>query len=268
MIEDKVAFIKSLYTPRTKDCSKEISRDGVKDFYEEIRELLFFEAYHTEFDEKRVAFLLASSEERFKHFANVCNCQKPLTYDELLSALPNLKKLFVSDIEAIYDGDPAARSHLEIVLSYPGFIAISAHRLAHLLLKGGYPFIARVISEYAHSRTGIDIHPGAEIASGFFIDHGTGIVIGETTKIGEHVKLYQGVTLGALSLKDGRKLEGQKRHPTIEDNVTIYAGATILGGTTIIGHDSIIGSNAYITSSVPPFSLVRVNPFDLKIDKR
>jgi len=159
------------------------------------------------------------------------------------------------DAEAAYKGDPAARNIDEVILAYPGFYAIFVHRVAHEFRKLGLDLMARIMSEYAHSKTGIDIHPGATIGESFFIDHGTGVVIGETTEIGKNAKIYQGVTLGALSFPkdhDGNIIKGQKRHPTIEDNVTIYAGATILGGNTVIGEGAVIGGNVWITESVPP----------------
>ncbi len=164
--------------------------------------------------------------------------------------LPSIYQKLTQDVQAMYEGDPAAKSTSEVIRTYPGFYAIAAYRLAHLLLKLGVKIIPRIITEHAHSKTGIDIHPGAKIGDYFCIDHGTGIVIGETTVIGNHVKVYQGVTLGALSVnkEDAKK----KRHPTIEDNVVIYAGATILGGNTTIGRDSIIGGNVWITRSLPP----------------
>ncbi len=162
--------------------------------------------------------------------------------------------MLFSDLEAIFEFDPAAKSKEEIVLSYPGFFAISIYRIAHILWQLNVPVIPRIISEHVHGKTGIDIHPGATIGSRFFIDHGTGIVIGETAVIGNNVKLYQGVTLGALTVK---KTEAEiKRHPTLQDNVTVYANATILGGTTVIGHHSLVGGNAFITGSVVPYSLV------------
>jgi len=172
-----------------------------------------------------------------------------------LESLPRIRRVLAKDIQAAYDGDPAAHCIDEIILSYPAAYAVTAYRVAHELHVMGVPILPRMLTELAHSRTGIDIHPGAEIGESFFIDHGTGVVIGETTIIGNHVKLYQGVTLGALSFpKDekGRLIRGQKRHPTIEDNVVIYAGATILGGETIIGEGSIIGGNVWLTESVSP----------------
>ena len=177
----------------------------------------------------------------------------------LIVALPDVKCTLQQDVTAAYEGDPAARSSMEVVMSYPGIYAITVHRLAHSLYQQEVPIIPRVMSEHAHTRTGIDIHPGAQIGPGFFIDHGTGVVIGETCTIGRRVKLYPGVTLGALSFaKDaqGRLVKGTKRHPDVEDGVVIYAGATILGGDTRIGHDSVIGANVWLIHSVPPFSKV------------
>ena len=179
-----------------------------------------------------------------------------------LERLPEIRKTLTTDVQAAYDGDPAAKTIDEVVISYPGVLAITVHRIAHQLRQQEIPLLPRVISEYAHSVTGIDIHPGATIGSSFFIDHGTGVVIGETTEIGERVRIYQGVTLGALSLpKDEvEQLRHEKRHPTIEDDVTIYAGATILGGETVIGRSSVIGGSVWITSSVPSGTKVFLAP--------
>jgi serine O-acetyltransferase len=176
-----------------------------------------------------------------------------------LESIPSIRRMLAKDIQAAFDGDPAAHCIDEIILSYPAVYAITAYRAAHELNEMGVPLLPRMLTELAHSRTGIDMHPGAQIGESFFIDHGTGVVIGETTIIGNNVKLYQGVTLGALSFpKDekGRLIRGQKRHPTIEDNVVIYAGATILGGDTIIGEGSVIGGNVWLTESVPAGSRV------------
>ena len=170
-------------------------------------------------------------------------------------ALPDIHRALLLDAEAINLGDPAAESLDEVILAYPGFTAIAIHRLAHALYGRRVPIFPRLLSEYAHQVTGIDIHPGATIGASFAIDHGTGIVIGESTVIGNNVKLYQGVTLGALSV--AKNLAKQKRHPTIEDNVVIYAQAVILGGDTVIGHDSVIGGNAWLTHSVAPYSVVQ-----------
>jgi serine O-acetyltransferase len=178
-----------------------------------------------------------------------------------------IREILQSDVEAAYDGDPAATNTDEVILAYPGLLAITVHRIAHELSLLEVPLLPRIMSEYAHSQTGIDIHPGAKIGKHFFIDHGTGVVIGETTDIGENVKIYQGVTLGALSFpKDerGRLIRGTKRHPTLEDDVTIYANATILGGTTVIGKGAIIGGNVFITSSVPSKCTVSLKSPELK----
>jgi serine O-acetyltransferase len=187
---------------------------------------------------------------------------------EFLSKLPELRERLATDVSAAFDGDPAAYNSDEIISSYPGLHAITAYRLAHELHTLEVPLIPRVMTEHAHSVTGIDIHPGAVIGHHFFIDHGTGIVIGETTVIGNHVKIYQGVTLGGLSTRGGQALKGTKRHPTIEDHVTIYSGASIFGGATVIGEGVVIGSNAFITKSVPEKTRVSVkNPeMQYKVD--
>jgi serine O-acetyltransferase len=175
--------------------------------------------------------------------------------DEFIASLPDVRKILWTDIDAAYEGDPAAKSYEEIILAYPSLEAISIYRMAHLLYNK-VPLLPRIMTEWAHSRTGIDIHPGAEIGSHFFIDHGTGVVVGETTKIGSHVKIYQGVSFIAKSLAAGQALRGKKRHPTLEDGVCIYAGTTVMGGDTVIGADSTIGANVFLTRSVPPRSLV------------
>lgn len=168
-----------------------------------------------------------------------------------------------TDVQAAFDGDPAAFNRNEIILSYPGLYTITINRIAHELFKLSVPLIPRIMTEHAHSQTGIDIHPGATIGKYFFMDHGTGIVVGETTIIGDNVKVYQGVTIGALSTRGGQKLKGVKRHPTIEDNVTIYSGASVLGGETVIGRNSVIGSNAFITSSIAPETRVSIKNQEL-----
>ena len=180
-----------------------------------------------------------------------------------LKTIPKIRALLDTDLTAAFDGDPAATSKDEILYSYPGIRAIMIHRMAHELYLLKVPIIPRIMSEYAHSTTGVDIHPGASIGKYFFIDHATGIVIGETTVIGDNVKLYQGVTLGALSTRGGQSLRNKHRHPTIEDNVTIYSGASILGGNTVIGHDSVIGGNTFITESVKPGSRVAAKAQEL-----
>ena len=187
---------------------------------------------------------------------------------EFFRNIPKVRALVQTDLEAAFEGDPAASGKEEIVFSYPGLFAITVYRLAHVLQELGVPMIPRIMTEYAHSVTGIDIHPGATIGEHFFIDHGTGIVVGETTVIGRGVKIYQGVTLGALSTRGGQSLRGKRRHPTIEDNVTIYAGASILGGDTVIGRDSVIGSNAFITQSVAPNTTVTNKSAELQMKSR
>ncbi len=181
------------------------------------------------------------------------------TVKAFLEALPKLRDLLFTDLDATFEGDPAAKSKEEIVFSYPGFYAITVYRVAHLLYTLGVPFIPRIMTEHAHGKTGIDIHPGATIGEYFFIDHGTGIVIGETTIIGKRVKIYQNVTLGALSPRKGQSLSGVKRHPTVEDDVTIYSGASILGGETVVGSGAVIGGNCFVTESVQAGARVRNN---------
>ena len=187
---------------------------------------------------------------------------------EFFRAIPGVRAVAQTDVEAFYEGDPAAFSMDEIIFCYPGLFAITVYRLAHVLYEQGVPMLPRIMTEHAHSITGIDINPGATIGKYFFIDHGTGIVIGETTVIGDHVKVYQGVTLGALTTRGGQSLRGKKRHPTIEDNVTIYAGASILGGGTVIGRDSVIGSNVFITHSIPTCTTVSVKSQELQFKPR
>ena len=187
---------------------------------------------------------------------------------EFLDRIPKIREYIETDVQAAFDGDPAAYNKEEIVLCYPGLLASTVNRLAHELFLLKVPLIPRMMTEYAHSRTGIDIHPGATIGRYFFMDHGTGIVVGETSVIGEHVKIYQGVTIGALSTRGGQSLRGAKRHPTIEDDVTIYAGASILGGETVIGKGSVIGSNVFITSSVKPGTRMSVKTQELVIRHR
>ncbi len=197
--------------------------------------------------------------------AQVLDAQAQELTVRFLEQLPAVRALLQTDLEAAFDGDPAARSMDEIIIAYPGLQAIMINRLAHVLFLLGIPLIPRIMTEYAHSRTGIDIHPGATIGRYFFIDHGTGIVIGETTIIGDYVKIYQGVTLGALSTRGGQSLRGKQRHPTIEDRVTIYSGASVLGGDTVIGHDAVIGGSAFITESVAPGMRVSVKSQELEI---
>lgn len=206
----------------------------------------------------RILKILSSETEKALLYAKKESCEESCRREaekistELIESIPEIRKQAVKDAEAALNGDPAAKSIEEIILSYPGPEAILVHRIAHFLNLRNVPIIPRIMSEYIHGKTGIDIHPGATIGESFFIDHGTGVVVGETCVIGNNVKLYQGVTLGALSVK--KSLSGKKRHPTIEDDVTIYSGATILGGETVIGKGSTIGGNVWLTESVPPYS--------------
>lgn len=216
--------------------------------------------YHMFFEQIACAFAYEESEVHASEIAGVPDEENQRKAErvcsEFFEQLPRIQKLLLKDVQAGYDGDPAAQSKEEIIFSYPGLFAIFVYRIAHELYIRQVPFIPRIMTEYAHAKTGIDINSGAQIGESFFIDHGTGIVIGETTIIGDHVKLYQGVTLGGLSTRGGQKLSGKKRHPTIENNVTIYAGATILGGETVIGENSVVGGNTFITSSIPANSKV------------
>jgi serine O-acetyltransferase len=184
---------------------------------------------------------------------------------ELLGSLPGIRELLQTDTEAAYNGDPAALSKEEVIVAYPFIEAIAVQRLAHELYLKNIPLIPRIMTEWAHTRTGMDLHPGAQIGTHFFVDHCTGTVIGETSIIGNHVKMYQGVGLVARSLAAGQQLRGQQRHPTIEDNVTIYAGATIMGGDTVVGEGSTIGANVFLTTSVPPHSLVIQEEANVKV---
>ena len=182
--------------------------------------------------------------------------------------LPELQRILFDDVQAAFDGDPAAQSKEEVIYSYPGFYAVFVYRIAHEFYRHNVPLIPRIMTEYAHTKTGVDINAGAQIGRFFFIDHATGVVIGETCVIGEHVKIYQGVTLGALSLRKGQGLKGIKRHPTIEDNVTIYSNASVLGGETVIGHDTVIAGSTFVTESVPPNSRVTAQGISTRVFTR
>ncbi len=202
--------------------------------------------------------------------ASVSNCApraQELT-QVFLRRLPEIRSVLVRDVQAAFDGDPAATNLDEVVLAYPGLLAVSVYRIAHALYDLGVPMMARIMTEWAHSKTGCDIHPGATIGAGFFVDHATGVVIGETTQIGEGVKLYQGVTLGALSFPrdaSGQIIRGKKRHPTVESGSTLYANATVLGGQTVIGADSVIGGSVFLTHSVPARSRVSLKEPELRV---
>ncbi|MDR2088117.1 MAG: serine acetyltransferase [Clostridiales Family XIII bacterium] len=233
---------------------KRLREDGVEYFVGELLENLI---YNIERQIRRALRTRVRDEQR------VAEDAKRMTR-AFLETLPKIRRLLAMDVDASFDGDPAATGKDEIILSYPGIYAIMVSRLAHELYLLDVPLIPRMMTEYAHSLTGIDIHPGAEIGHHFFLDHGTGIVVGETTIIGNYVKIYQGVTLGALSTSGGRLLNGVKRHPTIEDCVTIYSGASIFGGDTVIGEGTVIGSSAFITKSVPRNTRVSVKDPDLQ----
>jgi len=250
-------FIKSLFKRNAKCFSGFPDKGAVEHFIDELYTLLFLP---NDIDHKCEAQLKEQFESLQARFADLLKdvIQDPVRVKHIteayFDALPSIYEMLLKDAEALLQSDPAAKSLEEVMAAYPGFYATAVHRLAHELYEHKVPVIPRLFSEYAHGKTGIDIHPGATIGHSFSIDHGTGVVIGETTIIGNNVKIYQGVTLGALSVK--KELATQKRHPTIEDNVVIYSGATILGGNTIIGKDSIIGGNVWLTSSVPSNSVV------------
>lgn len=240
-------------------------RTVVKNILAQLHEMVFFQVAETKLDEK-VPKVYA---ELYSQLAKVCpKEQVDSLCKAFLNRIPEVRAQVETDLQAAFEGDPAATGYDEIVLAYPGIYAITVYRLAHELYQLGVPLIPRMMTESAHSTTGIDIHPGATIGTHFFIDHGTGIVIGQTTIIGDHVKLYQGVTLGGLSTRGGQSLAGAKRHPTIEDNVTIYAGATILGGETVIGKGCVIGANAFVTRSIPANTTVIMKSPELLLRSR
>ncbi|MCR4584590.1 MAG: serine O-acetyltransferase [Lachnospiraceae bacterium] len=215
---------------------------------------------------KQIVIVLKYSENyRDKTSEELENVAEELAF-EFLKKLPQIREYIETDVQAAFDGDPAAFYKDEVIFSYPGLYAIVVNRIAHELYLLGVPLIPRIMTEHAHSVTGIDINPGATIGKYFFIDHGTGIVVGETTVIGDNVKIYQGVTLGAISTKGGRSLNNKKRHPTIEDDVTIYSGASILGGETVIGRGAVIGGNCFITHSVPAGAKVSIRNQELLYD--
>lgn len=246
-------FLENLYQ-RNKSCGDCPSRPVIDKFIQDILSFLFPEYHKESFTSFRSFKLFADKLKVDLELIVNAHTETERTSDSLVDKffedLPELYNLIYKDVSAMYDGDPAAKSHTEIIRSYPGFFAISSFRIANKLKNLGVLLVPRIITELAHSQTGIDIHPGADIGHHFCIDHGTGVVIGETSVIGNYVKIYQGVTLGGLSV-DKNKAD-QKRHPTIEDGVVIYAGATILGGETVVGKNSIIGGNVWLTRSVPP----------------
>lgn len=273
---------------RNIDCGSRINRDTVIEILETIRLVLFpgyFEMknlkstsieYHVGELLEHIQYHLTRQVMRAlpqdEHFAGMGHHELEKHAEDMtetfLGKLPALRKVLATDVQAGYDGDPAAFNTDEIIFSYPGMYAITVNRIAHELYRLGIPLIPRMMTEHAHGLTGIDIHPGATIGEYFFIDHGTGVVVGETTVIGNYVKIYQGVTLGALSTRGGQSLRGVKRHPTLEDNVTVYSGASILGGETVIGNGAVIGSNAFITSSVPAHTRVSIKNPELQFKDR
>lgn len=242
-----------------------LDRSKVVEFYKDLRYALFINYYQAHFTFDDIDNKLNDAYRNLKLAFSNAFYENKEKIDSFFRNVLNIKTKLELDIQAMYDYDPAANSLSEIVLTYPGFIAISAYRIAHEFYNLGLKFLARIITEYAHGRTGIDINPGAIIGDSFFIDHGTGIVIGETTIIGDNVRIYQGVTLGALSLKDGHNLVNTKRHPTIGNNVTIYSNASILGGNTIVGDNVIIGGGVFLTKSVPDNAICKLTPCGIEI---
>lgn len=255
-IAEQLYFQQNQETNATHD---KICRDGLIEFIKNLRFALFANYLCGDFNKNEVNRYLDHSYLNLKDsLEGIFNNYKD-KIDDIYLALPRIREAIMLDVNAMYLGDPAANSFEEIISTYPGFIAIFCYRLAHEFYLRDMKHLARIISEYAHSRTGIDINAGAIIGKSFFIDHGTGIVIGETAVIGDNCKIYQGVTLGALSLKDGRELKNKKRHPTLLNNVVVYSGATIFGGDTIIGNNVIISSNVEIKASVPDNTVVESN---------
>ena len=224
--------------------------DRLTDIYGKLKPQIEISLYYRDYEKY-------TEEEISERAEEVC--------EEFFNRLPYVQQMLLKDVQAGFDGDPAAKSREDVVISYPGLFAIFVYRIAHELYTQDVPFLPRIMTEYAHSRTGIDINSGAQIGEYFFIDHGTGVVIGETTEIGNNVKLYQGVTLGALSTRSGQKLKGKKRHPTIKDNVTVYSGASILGGETEIGEGVIVAGGAFVTKSVPAHTKEIVKNPEIKI---
>lgn len=269
------------------DSESQLNREQIIDILEEVRCILFpgyleqrklssgTIAYHVGELLEDIRYKLTKQVKKALVYVSedtIGDCQAQEEADrivkEFLNRLVPLRDMLAKDVQAAYDGDPAAFNTDEVIFSYPGLFAISVNRIAHELHLLKVPMIPRIMTEYAHNLTGIDIHPGATIGEYFFIDHGTGVVVGETTEIGNNVKIYQGVTLGALSTRGGQSLRNSKRHPTLKDNVTVYSGASILGGETVIGEGAVIGSNAFITSSVPDNTRVSIKNPELKFKVR
>ena len=259
-VNQQNAFLERLSRQNEKYNYKLPSRQDPGKFVQQLINFLFPISQDCQMSEKSKDLSLAYHELRKKLGCMLdplmpqLNGDKEQLLDEVFSKIPDIYEMLLNDAQSITDNDPASVSIEEVIALYPGFMAIATYRIAHVLAIVQIPLLPRMLTEFAHSQTGIDIHPNAVIGHSFFIDHGTGIVIGETTHIGNNVKLYQGVTLGATHVS--KSLASKKRHPTIEDNVVVYANATILGGDTVIGHDSVIGGNAWIVRSVPPHSQV------------
>ena len=244
----------------------DIDKKKIEDFIDRFFRFIFFLEYQRCTELSNIEIRLNEFKMEFNEIlCSVTDTQEHLKTNHFFESFPKVYQLLQNDAQTIVDNDPAAQSKEEVMFSYPGFFAIAVYRFAHELYKNNIPLIPRIWTEFAHSKTGIDINPGAQIGEHFFIDHGTGVVIGETTTIGDHVKLYQGVTLGALSTRGGQRLAGVKRHPTIEDNVTIYSNASVLGGETVIGEGSVIAGSTFVTFSVPPHSRVSVKEQEIRV---
>jgi serine O-acetyltransferase len=287
-VADIVAGIQSDATTRHLDAAPLPNRDAVVQVTNLLRELIFpgyvgRQALRTSDLPYHVAELVTSARRGLLEQVRAaichdasrkatdipgCDAAAASIVDRFLATIPAVRATLATDVQAAFDGDPAASSTDEIIFSYPGVLAVVIYRLAHELHLLGVPLIPRIMTEYAHGLTGVDIHPGATIGSHFFIDHGTGVVIGETTVIGNRVRIYQGVTLGALSTRGGQSLRGVKRHPTIEDDVTIYSGASILGGNTVIGQGAVVASNVFITRPVPRHTRVTARNPELQYRDR
>jgi len=255
---DKRAFASRLSQYNSGYCADVPSMELSKQFIENLVHALFPIRQNCAVDEEEISIELDRSAVKLRELLysirNSLNRSPTEIVDDFFSSLPEVFEQLTADADAVSKFDPAASCVEEIILCYPGFYAISVYRLAHILYDLKIPVLPRILAEYAHEKTGIDIHPGAQIASPFFIDHGTGVVIGETARIGKEVRIYQGVTLGALTVE--RSMANTRRHPTIEDHVVIYAGSTILGGDTIVGHHTVVGGNTWITESIQPHSIV------------
>lgn len=270
MAYDKQKFAKRLSLFNSGYCADVPAREPSRQFIENLIHAIFPIRQNCAVDEEEIAIELERTAVRLREL--LYSIRKSLektpaeTVDLFYASLPEAFEQLTVDAETVIKNDPAATCVEEIILCYPGFYAIAVYRMAHILYELKVPVLPRIMSEYAHEKTGIDIHPGAQIASPFFIDHGTGIVIGETARIGKHVRIYQGVTLGAMSVE--RSMVNTKRHPTIEDHVVIYAGSTILGGETVIGHHTVVGGNTWITESILPHSVVYRNHRVLVKDRK